>query len=242
MADPGPRAPSRDPFENVISLVAGPIAAVIRSFDQLRRGSDELIKGMENFNRTMQNLNETAERVNNLLNEFEEPVRTVMPQVLRTVILAEELANRVSGPIDQVVPGLSRLADTLSSPVLMELPADLSKFVEAINDLVRRLSPLGQLAESATGLFGLRLPGMPRSAQPPTPGPPAEAPQPSPIEPGPARQAAAPRKQATKASKAKTSRAKMSKAKTSKAKTSKASKAKRSRSKTTRPAPPAASG
>ena len=56
--------PPRDPFENLISLVAGPIAAVIRSFDQLRRGSDELFKGLENFNRTMANLNDTAERVN----------------------------------------------------------------------------------------------------------------------------------------------------------------------------------
>ncbi len=29
-----------DPFADVISLVAGPIAAVIRSFDQLRRGAE----------------------------------------------------------------------------------------------------------------------------------------------------------------------------------------------------------
>jgi hypothetical protein len=83
------------------------------------------------------------------------------------VNLAEDLANRVSGPIDQVVPGLTRLADTLSSPVLTSLPTDLSGFVEAINDLVRRLAPLGQLAESAGGLFGLRIPGMSRSAPAP---------------------------------------------------------------------------
>ena len=124
---------------------------MIRSFDQLRRGSDELIKGLENFNRTMQNLNDTAERVNALLNEFEEPVRAILPQVTRTVNLAEDLASRISGPVDQVVPGLTRLADTLSSPVLTSLPTDLGKFVDAINDLVRRLAPLGQLAESAAG-------------------------------------------------------------------------------------------
>ena len=91
----------------------------------MRHGTDELIKGMENFNRTMQNLNETAERVNDLLNEFEQPVRAILPQVTRTVNLAEELATRVSGPVDQVVPGLTRLADTLSSPVLTSLPTDL---------------------------------------------------------------------------------------------------------------------
>jgi hypothetical protein len=104
-----------------------------------------------------------------LLNEFEQPVRAILPQITRTVNLAEELASRVSGPVDQVVPGLTRLADTLNSPVLTSLPTDLGRFVEAINDLVRRLSPLGQLAESATGLFGIRLPGVPRPAAPPPP-------------------------------------------------------------------------
>ena len=123
MADTGPAGPlPRDPFENLISIVAGPIAAVIRSFDQLRRGSDELLNGLENFNRTMENLNVTAERVNGLLNEFEEPVRAILPQVMRTVNLAEDVANRVSAPIDQVVPGLTRLADTLNSPVITSLP------------------------------------------------------------------------------------------------------------------------
>jgi hypothetical protein len=97
-----------------------------------------------------------------LLNEFEEPVRAVLPQVTRTVNLAENLATRLSGPIDQVAPGLTRLAATLNSPVLTSLPTDLGRFVDAINDLVRRLAPLGQLAESATGLFGLRIPGMPQ--------------------------------------------------------------------------------
>ncbi len=167
MADPGSAGPTRDPFESVISLVAGPIAAVIRSFDQLRRGSDELLKGLENFNRTMENLNATAERVNSLLNEFEEPARAILPQVTRTVNLAEDLATRVSGPIDQVVPGLTRLADTLGSPVLTSLPKDLGSFVEALNDLIRRLAPLAQMADSASGLFGLRIPGMSRAAPAP---------------------------------------------------------------------------
>ena len=83
-----------------------------------------------------------------------------MPQIARTVSLAEDLATRMSAPIDQVVPGLTRLADTLASPVFASLPTDLSAFLDAINDLVRRMSPLGQLAESATGLFGLRIPGV----------------------------------------------------------------------------------
>ena len=148
-----------DPFSDVISLVAGPIAAVIRSFEQLRRGADEMLKGFENFNATMRNLNETAERVNRLLNDFEAPVRAMLPQITRTVKLADEMAERLSTPLDEVVPGLSRLAATLDSPVLRALPTDLGQFLDIVNDLGRRMSPLAQIAEQAGGLFGLRIPG-----------------------------------------------------------------------------------
>ena len=196
MADPGSAGPTRDPFESVISLVAGPIAAVIRSFDQLRRGSDELLKGLENFNRTMENLNATAERVNSLLNEFEAPARAILPQVTRTVNLAEDLATRVSGPIDQVVPGLTRLADTLGSPVLTSLPKDLGSFVEALNDLIRRLAPLAQMADSASGLFGLRIPGMSRAAPAPALPVAAEVPATAVHDPPSTKQKSAPKRKA----------------------------------------------
>src|SRR3954454_13568037 len=155
-----------DPFTDIISLVAGPIAAVIRSFDQLRRGSEELMRGFENFNTTMENLNETAARINRLLNDFEEPIRAMLPQITRTVKLADELSSRLSVPIDTVIPGLNRLADTLDNPVLGSFPTDLGRFMEVINDLSRRMSPLAQLAEQAGGLFGLRLPGFPTPAAP----------------------------------------------------------------------------
>src|SRR5918993_242929 len=138
-----------DPFSDMISLVAGPIAAVIRSFDQLRRGADELMRGFENFNATMENLNETAARVNRLLNDFEEPIRAMLPQVTRTVKLADEMATRLSTPIDEVIPGLDRLAKTLDSPVLRSLPTDLGQFMDVVNDLGRRMSPLAQIAEQA---------------------------------------------------------------------------------------------
>ncbi len=158
MVDTGPGR--IDPFADVISLVAGPIAAVIRSFDQLRRGSEELIRGLENFNSTMENLNETAARVNRLLNEYEEPIRAMLPQLTRTIKMADELSMRLATPIDQVVPGLSRLAETLNSPLMRSMPTDLGQFMEVINDLGRRMSPLTQMAEQAGSLFGLRLPGL----------------------------------------------------------------------------------
>jgi hypothetical protein len=209
MADTGGRT---DPFSDIISLVAGPIAAVIRSFDQLRKGADELMKGLENFNRTMSNLNDTVERVNGLLGEFEEPVRAVIPQVVRTVRFADEFASKLSGPVDQVVPGLVKLSETLNSPIISSLPTDLSGFVDAINDLVRRLSPLGQLAESAGGLFGIRIPGFSR----PSPAPVATT-APLPAETTPAKKAPA-KHAATKKATAKKAPARKTPAKTTPAK------------------------
>jgi ABC-type transporter Mla subunit MlaD len=203
MADPG----RTDPFSDIISLVAGPIAAVIKSFDQLRRGADELMKGLENFNRTMSNLNDTAERVNSLLADIEEPVRAILPQVVKTVKFADDFSSRMSGPLEQVLPGLVKLSETLNSPVISSLPTDLTGFVDSINDLVRRLSPLGQLAESAGGLFGLRIPGLTRGgpaqpAAPAPPRPPADDPAPEPVKKAPAKKAAA-KKAAAKKSAAK---------------------------------------
>ncbi len=191
-----------DPFADIISLVAGPIAAVIRSFDQLRRGADELMRGLENFNATMTNLNETAQRVNRLLNDVEEPVRAMIPQVTRTVKMADELSKRLAVPIDRVVPGLTQLADTLNSPVLMRMPTDLGQFMTVINDLSRRLSPLSQMAEQAGGLFGaFRMPGMTAARSAPAPVP-AAAPAPAlaPAHaPAPAKKAAAKKAPAKKA-------------------------------------------
>ena len=189
-----------EPLADLITLAAGPIAAVIRSFDQLRRGSEELIRAVENFNTTMTTLNDTAARVNRLLGDVEEPVRAMIPQITRTVRMADEMSKKLAGPIDQVAPGLNRLADTLNAPIITSFPTDLSAFVDAINDLVRRLSPLGQIAESAGGLFGLRIPGMTRPATSPAA---AMAPfmvaPPPPATPAPPRKAAATKAPANKA-------------------------------------------
>ena len=197
-----------DPFADVISLAAAPIASVIRSFDQLRRGAEELMKGFENFNATMTNLNETAARVNRLLNDFEEPIRAMLPQVTRTVKMADDMAQRLSTPIDQVIPGLDRLARTLDSPVLRSLPTDLGQFMDIMNDVARRMSPLAQLAEQAGGLFGMRLPGFgggsAAAKAAPAPAPvvaatAAPAPAPAPAKRAPAKRAAAKRAAAKRA-------------------------------------------
>jgi hypothetical protein len=167
-----------DPFGEVVNLVAVPIAAAIRSVEQFRHAADEFMRGVENFNATMENLNETAARVNAMLNELEEPVRVLIPQVTRTVKTADEISQKVAA-----------------------LPVDPAEFMRAMMDLSARLAPLAQMAESASGMFGLRLPGFGRAA-------PVTEPEPAP-PPAPAKKAA------TKSSTAKKATAKKSTAKKS---------------------------
>ncbi len=135
---------------------ANPFGAVTKSIAQFQRGVSDFLSAVENFNKTMQQLHGVAERVNSLLDTVDEPIRAFVPQITRTLKAADAMVEQLSGPIDRVAPGLSRLADVLASPTLMTLPTDLSEFVGVLSDLAQRLQPLGQMAESAGSLFGLR--------------------------------------------------------------------------------------
>ena len=135
-----------DPFSDMINLVAAPLAGTIRSFDQFRRGVDEFLRGVENFNRTMENLNETAERINVLLAEVEEPIKAAIPQVTRAVKAADDMMQVVSGPAIAVAPGLTRLAEVLSTPGFNQLPNQLSQFTDVMTEMSKRLGPLTQFA------------------------------------------------------------------------------------------------
>ena len=91
--------------------------------------------------------------------------------------------------------GLSRLADALSTPAITSLPAEMSELMTVLGELARRLQPLGQLAESAGSMFGLRAMA---ALRPSTPE--AVTATATPVEepPAPARKkAAAPRKAAS---------------------------------------------
>src|SRR6188768_667547 len=127
-----------DPFSDMINLVAAPLAGTIRSFEQFRRGVDEFLRGVENFNRTMENLNETAERINVLLGQVEEPIKAAIPQVTRAVKAADDMMQVVSGPAIAVAPGLTRLAEMLSTPGFYQLPAQLSQFSDVMTDMSKR--------------------------------------------------------------------------------------------------------
>jgi ABC-type transporter Mla subunit MlaD len=171
----------------------------------------DFLSAVENFNKTMEQLHGVAERVNGLLDTVEEPIRAFVPQVTKVVNAADAMVEQLSGPIDRVAPGLARLADVLSSPNLTSLPTDLGEFMGVLTDLAQRLQPLGQMAESAGSLFGLRgfsaLLG--NTPQPPPPAPAPVTPKaisavpakPSPKKPPPKKSAA--RKPAAKKAAAK---------------------------------------
>lgn len=170
-------------FGDLLGLFGGsnPIGGITKSVGQFQKGVAEFLVAIENFNNTMEQFNQVARRVNGLLDTVEEPIKAFVPQVTRTIKAADSLVTQLSAPIEKVAPGLSRLADTLSAPVLTSLPTDLGDFVEIISDLAKRLQPLGQLAESAGSMFGLRpFAGLratsARSETPAPPPPPAARP------------------------------------------------------------------
>ena len=181
-----------DPLSQVFNLFAAPLAGAVQSFDQFRKGVEQFQRGVDNFNRTMENLNETSERINRLLAEVEEPLRAVVPQVTRTVKAADEMMKMVAGPAIAVAPGLQVLAETLNNPAMKQMPNQLAQMNEVLGDVTARLAPLGQIAESAGGLFGnFKFPGF---GAPHRDQPPAAEPEPEP-EPTPAKASkSAPRK------------------------------------------------
>ena len=162
-------------ISDLLGLFGGvnPFGAVTKSIGQFQRGVSDFLSAVENFNKTMEQLHGMANRVNSLLDTIEEPIRAFVPQVTRTIKAADAMVEQLTGPIDRVAPGLSRLADVLSAPALMSMPNDLSEFMGVLSDLARRLQPLGMMAESAGSMFGLRpLAGLlGGSTQPPAPAP-----------------------------------------------------------------------
>lgn len=187
-----------DPLAEMFNLFAAPLAGTVRSFDQFRKGVDEFLRGVENFNRTMESLNETAERINVLLAEVEEPIKAAVPQITRTVKAADEMMQVVAGPAMAVAPGLMKLSETLNNPAFQQMPNQLGQMTELLGDVTARLAPLGQLAESAGGLFGgFKLPGFGGPSAPRS-GTGAAASQPQPAASEPVTKKAAPKKAAPK--------------------------------------------
>ena len=156
MSDTTPPADGLPGIGDLFAMLGlgNPLASVGKSVEQFKRGVNDFLVAVETFNETMQTINGVAARVSSLLDDVEAPIRAAVPPLTRTITTADALVQQISGPLEQVAPGIARLADTLSSPVLTALPNELGQFLETISDLGRRLQPLSQMAESAGGLFG----------------------------------------------------------------------------------------
>lgn len=198
---------------DLFGLLGGsnPLAGLGTTIAVFQKGVYEFLAAVENFNEAMVQLNGIAARVNRLLDDVEPPVRALLPQLTRTIRAADSMAEQLSVPVEMVAPGLSRLAEVLSSQSLVDLPSGLGETLDLLRDVAHRMQPLGQLAESAGGLFGLRplaalRAGGGRPAAPPPPPPPTEAPsrrtpapRPGAAAPATPRKAAAKRQSATRA-------------------------------------------
>ncbi len=186
---------------DLLSLFGGsnPLASIGKTIEQFKRGVSDFLSAVENFNRTMETLNGVAERVTILMDEVEEPIRAFMPQVTRSIKMADTVISQISGPIERVAPGISRLADTLSSPVFATIPNDIASFVDAMSDVAQRMQPLAQMAETAGSMFGLRPLAALRggSGRPPAAAAPAPPPPPPPTRTPPTVKKA-PKKTSTK--------------------------------------------
>ncbi len=145
-------------INDLLGLFGGnnPFGVITKSIGQFQRGVSDFLSGVENFNKTMEQMHVMANRINSLLDTVEEPVKAVVPKLTRTINRADAMVEQLSAPIDRVVPGLSKLADVLASPSLTAMPKELSDFMAVLSELARRLQPLGAMAESAGGMFGLR--------------------------------------------------------------------------------------
>jgi len=145
-------------INDLLGLFGGnnPFNVVTKSIGQFQRGVSEFLSAVENFNKTMEQMHVMANRVNSLLDTVEEPIKSLVPQISRTIKTADALVEQLSAPIDRVVPGLSNLADVLASPTLTAMPKELADFMAVLSELARRLQPLGAMAESAGSMFGLR--------------------------------------------------------------------------------------
>ena len=160
---------------------SNPLTSIAKTIDQFKRGVNEFLTAVENFNETIQTINALAARVTNLMDEVEQPIQAMMPQVMRSIKATDAMINQISGPIERVAPGISKLAETLGSPVFTAMPNEIAGFLDTLGDVAGRLQPLAQMAENAGSLFGLRPFGGLRSASRPAPAAPAPAaPQPQP--------------------------------------------------------------
>jgi hypothetical protein len=203
MPDQPPPRPTAPGLADLFTMIGtnNPISMMTKSVEQFRMGVAGFIDVVQSFRQTMDNLNAMTERMNRLMDDIEEPVRRLVPEITKSADTAARMIALLRGPVERVAPGLDQLAELLSNPVVVDLPRRLNESLDVVSSIPRMLGPVGQMAELAGGLFGNArgFPGLAmtsRSAPPAPPDPPETA---AATKKAPARKAAARKTPAKKA-------------------------------------------
>jgi ABC-type transporter Mla subunit MlaD len=100
MSDTEPKVspPSSQPMDDLFALLGSlnPLTNGVKALDQAKRTIDALIASLEMFVQSMDNVNQVATRVNRLLDDVEEPLRRLMPQMATALGAAAKLGDVAS--------------------------------------------------------------------------------------------------------------------------------------------------
>ena len=153
-----PPRPAPPGLSDLLSLFGSnnPLAAMSRSAEQFRTAVTSFVEVVQSFRQTMDNLNAVALRMNRMLDDIEEPIRTVMPQITKSAETASRMLAMMREPVERVAPALTQLADTLNNPLMTDLPRRMTETMDVLSSIPRALGPLGQVADLAGGFFGSR--------------------------------------------------------------------------------------
>ena len=188
-----PPRPAPPGLSDLLSLFGSnnPLAAMSRSAEQFRTAVTSFVEVVQSFRQTMDNLNAVALRMNRMLDDIEEPMRTVMPQITKSAETASRMLATMREPVERVAPALTQLADTLNNPLMTDLPRRMTETMDVLSSIPRALGPLGQVADLAGGFFGSRgLGAFGGTGRPASSGEPAEPRRPSWSRPSSSRRAA----------------------------------------------------
>lgn len=96
------------PLDDLFALITSfnPLTNGAKALEQGKRTIDALIASLELFVQSMDNVNQVATRVNRLLDEVEEPLRKLMPQV--------STALSATAKLGEVATALNDLSKRLS--------------------------------------------------------------------------------------------------------------------------------
>src|SRR5262245_28477820 len=118
---PRPTAPGLADLFNMFGT-NNPISMMTKSVEQFRTGVTGFIDAVQSFRQTMDNLNAMTARMNRLMDDIEEPIRTVIPEVTKSADTAARMIALLRGPVERVAPGLDQLAELLANPLVVDLP------------------------------------------------------------------------------------------------------------------------